>query len=410
MILPLAIEGLGAGEPATGLLRQDGRDLFPIGFYELPKSDIELKKLAEAGVNLVHCRNRADLDRVHAAGIQGWISLPLHTTAEGREALRSAARAVADHPALAVWEGPDEVVWNFTAFSGLYRNGTYESPDEWWRQTPRAIQFSEAQADKIIPALVEGCKLVAGLDRGKHPIWINEAAQSDMKFVRQYLDEIQITGCDTYPIHDTAQKPRAVGDYTERFVRIGRGKPVWMVLQGFSWQQLQPPRDRTLRYPTFAESRFMAYDALVHGAKGILYWGTEFVPQDAPFRESLLALTSELAMLQPFLTAKNVSGVGAQCLDANDRAETAGRGIRCVARQASGEWVVILVNQDNQFHMGAEVEGVDAWEGSTLKLLYGDERAVVKHGGFVTRLKPLEVKVFASSPSREHTPRTGRDF
>ena len=58
-----------------GFLINDGQRLFPLGFYELPESDEGLKAMADAGVNLVRCRNRADLDRLHALGMQGVMPL-----------------------------------------------------------------------------------------------------------------------------------------------------------------------------------------------------------------------------------------------------------------------------------------------------------------------------------------------
>ena len=61
----------------TGLLIKDGRHIFPIGFYELPKDEAGLKAMAQAGVNLLRCHNRTDLDRVGALGMTGWIPLPL---------------------------------------------------------------------------------------------------------------------------------------------------------------------------------------------------------------------------------------------------------------------------------------------------------------------------------------------
>ncbi|OHB79623.1 MAG: hypothetical protein A2Z25_03485 [Planctomycetes bacterium RBG_16_55_9] len=59
-----------------------------------------------------------------------------------------------------------------------------------------------------------------------------------------------------------------------------------------------------MAYPSFDESRFMAYDAIVHGARGILYWGSHYL-KSSEFRQSLYALTSELAALQPFLVAED---------------------------------------------------------------------------------------------------------
>lgn len=47
----------------------------------------------------------------------------------------------------------------------------------------------------------------------------------------------------------------------------------------------------------------MAYDAIVRGARGILYWGSHAVEKDSPFYGELLALVSELRDLQSVLAA-----------------------------------------------------------------------------------------------------------
>ena len=340
--------------------------------------------------------------------MSGWVSLPLQVGND--DTLRKAGEAVREHPALAVWEGPDEVVWNFTAYSGLYRSGVYKQPDEWWQQTPLAVEHSEAEAGKILPKLRDGCQLVRRLDRGRHPIWINEAAESDLKFIRQYLDDIDITGCDIYPIHANRRRPEKVGDFTERYQHVGRGKPVWMVLQGFSWHELTPPKDEYLVYPSFAETRLMAYSAIAHGAKGILYWGTEVVPKESSFRQSLLALVSELNELQSFLTAPEEPGVRVSWTDSRDGTPEGSHGVRVIARHANQGWLVALVNEDDHAHMGLEVIGLKKLEGQTLELLYGSEKAAVERGGFVTRIKPQEVKVFATSRKWETSRRAGRNF
>ncbi|MBI3852802.1 MAG: hypothetical protein HY298_21315 [Verrucomicrobia bacterium] len=375
----------------------------------MPKSDADLRTMADAGFNLVHCGNMADLERAQAAGMFGWISLPLQSGADN-DALRKAVHAVKDHPALAVWEGPDEVVWNFTAYSGLYRSGVYKKPDEWWQQTPLAVQHAEAEARRILPKLREGCQLVRRIDQRKLPIWINEAAESDLKFIREYIDDLDITGCDIYPIHENRRVPETVGDFTERYQRVARGKPVWMVLQAFSWHELTPPKDEHLVYPSFVESRLMAYSAIAHGANGILYWGSEVVPKESPFRPSLLALVNELNALQPFLTAKDEAGVRVELTESKGRAPEGSRGVKWIARYANREWLIALVNEDDRSQFGVEVVGLKKLNGRKLELLYGSETASVEHGGFVTRLKPHEVKVFATSRKWESACREGRDF
>lgn len=391
-----------------GFLPKDGRLLFPIGCYELPKEDAELKKMAQSGINIVCCHNKNDLDRAASVGLLGWIPVPMQ--AGSSESLREKIESLTTHPALAIWEGPDEIVHNFTAWSGLYRTkGIYKSPDEWRKQTPRAIEYSEEQARQIIPKLRDSIELIRALDRKNRQIWINEAAQSDLKFVRQYIDYIDITGCDIYPVREGSRDVAILGDATDRWMQVGRNqKPVWMVLQAFSWSELGDYYGhKTVVYPSFAESRFMAYDVIVHGARGILYWGSHYL-KSSEFRQSLYALTSELEALQPFLVAPEDQHAQVSLIEMNrDLSE---RGVKMSVRNADGEWIIILVNEDDRTYMGVEVTGIGALDGRDLELLYGVEKVTVEKGELITRLKPFEVKVFATSRRWKTILRAGRDF
>ena len=400
--------GRDADSASSGFVRKEGTTVFPIGIYEFPKEAGELKAMADAGINLIRCHNVSQLDQAAGAGLLGWVPISMQTGVT--EALRAKIETLVDHPALAVWEGPDEIVHLFTAWSGLYRKkGVYKTPDAWKRQTPEAIAYSEEQAKQIIPKIREAIRLIRELDRAKRPIWINEAAESDLKFVRQYVDVVDVIGCDIYPVRDKKRNVPVVGDATERWKKVGRHqKPVWMVLQAFSWHELGAYYGHTVAaYPSFAESRFMAYDVIVHGARGILYWGSHYLKSDA-FRRSLYALTRELSALQPFLVAPAYAGARVSVVEL-DR-ETAERGVVMSVRRVGDEWLVILVNEDDRPHLGVEVVGLDALDGRALELLYGDENARVEAGEFVTRLRPLEVKVFSTSRRWEAKDVSGRDY
>jgi|GEM_PF-680854 len=392
----------------AGFLIKDVNPLFPIGCYELPTDDVELERMARAGMNLVRCRNRSDLDRVAGVGMFGWIVIPMQQG--DSDAVREKIESVSSHPALAVWEGPDEVVHNFTAFSGLYRTKKiYKSRDAWRKQSPEAVAYSEEQGQQIIPKLREAIALIRTLGKDERQIWINEAAQSDLKFVRQYIDHIDITGCDIYPVKAGSRDVAVIGDATERWKKVGRNaKPVWMVLQAFSWSELgEYYGHKTVAYPSFADSRFMAYDAIVHGARGILYWGSHYL-KSAEFRQSLYALTSELAALQPFLVASEYPQAHLALVELYR--DLSARGVRLSARRAGREWAIILVNEDDRAYLGVEVTGLHELNGRTLELLYGSEKATVKRGELTTRIKPLEIKVFATSRQWETKQRKGRDF
>jgi hypothetical protein len=66
--------------------------------------------------------------------------------------------------------------------------------------------------------------------------------------------------------HDITQ----MRDYI-RALRAGHGdKPVLLVLQAWAWD---PLKDGEKGYPTVRESRFMAYQAVIHGVSGLHYYG-----------------------------------------------------------------------------------------------------------------------------------------
>ncbi|MBD3181513.1 hypothetical protein GF312_04420 [Candidatus Poribacteria bacterium] len=393
-----------------GFLYVNGQRIFPIGFYELPQEEDELVRMAESGINLIRCGKREDLDRLGALGVLGWVPLPLHQGVT--DSLQERIEYLLDHPALAVWEGPDEVVWNFTAWSHLWRKdklGIFENQGEWWMQTPVAINYSEERAKEIIPNIKQAIQYIRSVDEYNRQFWINEARDSDLKFVRQYMDYIDITGCDDYPITENEKDAARVGDSTNRWRLMGKNRPVWMVLQGFSWSDLEP--ERGVAYPSFRESRLMAYDCIAYGARGILYWGSSYLqsPGSDEFRSSLYALTSELSALQPFLTSPDESYVKVNVIEGRRGTETQ-KGVKIISRRIGREWLIILINEDNIIQMGVEVTGLGALNNVNFVLLYGDEIATVSGGGFVTRMMPHEVKIFATSQRWETNWMDGRAF
>lgn len=387
-------------------LERDGQPLFPIGFYELPEDDAGLQAMADAGVNLIRVHSREALDRLEAMQMFGVYSLPLHQGATDK--LRAIIEESANHPALAVWEGPDEVVWNFTSYSGLYRTqGIHLSDDAWEAQSPEAVAYAKEQAAVIIPNMRAAAALIDELDPRHRPLWINEAQDSDVFYVRQYLDFVDITGCDLYPIKADDRRVWRMAGATERWNAIGRRKPVWMVLQAFSWNELGDYYDiKEVAYPTFAESHFMAWDVIVHGASGILYWGSHALKSDA-FRQSIYAVTSELAALQPFLVVPDVAA-NIQVIDLpEDQGE---RGVHGIVRRVGVDALVALVNEDEVRHLGVVVEGISDLDGRDMHLLYGEESVPVSHGELIVRMQPLEVKVYCTSRTFESARREGRDF
>ncbi len=406
-----------AGEAPRFVFNDEQGGRFPIGYYTLPPRDEALKELAASGINLVRCRDKADLDRCKEAGLFGWVSLPVD--AGPTDALKKRVLELRDHPALAVWEGPDEIVWNFTAYSGLAETANI-TRDDWTFQRPNAVAFARKEAARILPRMNEAIQFVRDNDPKHRPFWINEAADSDAFYVRQYMDRIDATGCDLYPVKSWPTDLSTIGKITDRWRLVGRDKPVWMVLQAFSWHKGRPWKYPDPAYPTFEQTRFMAWDAIVHGARGIFYWGSEFV-DDSRFPQSIFAMTAELSALEPFLVGLAYEGPGTfesgiarptvRLLDADLEGKTR-NGVRMTIRQHKDDWLIALVNEDNIPHHGVEVRGLEALdlEGRGFVLLHGDEPVKIDNGELMTRLQPYQAKVFATSRKWESPRRAGRDY
>jgi hypothetical protein len=66
-----------------------------------------------------------------------------------------------------------------------------------------------------------------------------------------------------------------VGDVTRKLAAAAGAKPVWMTLQ-IAWSGILPSKQHpgiVPRFPTFEEERFMAYQAIADGARGLAFFG-----------------------------------------------------------------------------------------------------------------------------------------
>jgi hypothetical protein len=240
---------------------------------------------------------------------------------------------------------------------------------------------------------------------------------------------MDIIGCDTYPIRADRRPVAAMGAATEHWRRVGRGKPVWMVLQAFSWSDSSGYHgDTPEAYPTFAESRFMAYDVIARKGSGVFYFGSDILKSE-PCRQAIYAVTAEIAALQAFLTAPEVPArvalvelpeesvvpldAPATSADAwypGSVARLPEGSVHATVRKVGDDWLIVIVNEDDAPHMGVVLSGLEALNGRALDLLYTPDTATISHGELMTRMRPHEVKVFATGRRWESPRRKGRDF
>jgi hypothetical protein len=72
--------------------------------------------------------------------------------------------------------------------------------------------------------------------------------------------------------------------------------------------------------------------------------------------------------------------------------------------------MITVVNEADTTQSAAVISGLDHLNGQKLVELYGDDEVQVKDGKLFTRLRPLQVKVFATSRKWETSNKKGRDY
>jgi len=272
-------------DPASGALVEGGRKLFPICLSNGPPRDGKapsgregLAEIAAAGVNMIRSGNaiwgaettpglialeRQVLASAAAHGLLGWVwlgdltDLPPRpkpgTPSERERRLAQVVNGLAGEAGLGVWKGVDEP-----------------------RNPARGEQW-------IRPAgLVRGYERLKQLD-ARHPLVIIQAPGSTAAQLTPYRPAFDVTGLDIYPVayppglHGGAANKTVtvVGDWADVIAKAAGAKPFWMTLQ-IAWSGIVRSQRRpavVARFPTLQQERFMALQAIVHGARGLVFFG-----------------------------------------------------------------------------------------------------------------------------------------
>jgi len=389
---------LGCGNPAKnnaaknpmfdsdGMLKISGRRTFVIGSYHLPKSDHPFRELAETGFNLVHASaDSVQLTGAEKAGLMAWISLgriDLANSEKSRSRIRKIVEAFRKSPALLYWETVDEPAWT------------------WKKAVPRVS----------VESLIETYRFVKSLDPG-HLLYMNHAPANLISTLQRYNPATDIVACDIYPVippgirEQYALNPDGrqgdllnceisqVGEYTRKMRRVaGPHRPVFMVLQGFAWEMLRKPADRDpkmILFPTRRQARFMAYDAIINGATGILYWGTAYTPQPSPFWNDLKVVVRELADFQTVLSAPSEHLTIQK--EYREMGHSLDRGVEILAKKVESSTYLITANADKN-PVKVTLKGLQAFR--SVKVLRENREMSIRHGTFTETYKPFDVHIY----------------
>ena len=296
----------------------EGKPWFPIGVCSMPVTDPVAERLVQSGFNLILTgeftqeptgKVQEVLNRARDLGLRviewnnGYVYGKISSD-ERRRLFETSAQHVMKHPSFLGW-ACDEALWNGVALSEV-------------RDAYLAARFWE-------PTLV---------------FWQNQAPRNAIEDLARYTRWCDVTGMDIYPVEgaDHSDLPNktlsVVGDEVEKQHQTVSGrKPVWAILQGFGWGAWENGEKLHKRAPSWEETRFMAYDAIVHGATGIIYWGASYEKQQAPIWDHLRRMARELADLTPVLVSPERVQVKAEAP------------VTAIARRVQGKVWVIAVNE-----------------------------------------------------------------
>jgi hypothetical protein len=337
----------------TGLLVVNGQKVFPLGLSDPPPLGTEAPgghdawaEIASAGANLIRsgrndwnlqqidqqiAQEQARMDAAAAHQLHTWPRLaeagnlppPASSPSVNEQLLVKIVNGLKGHLALGAWKGVDEPA-----------NPNRPSP---------------------VPAagLVRAYKRLKQLD-GDHPLVITQAPLGPVGDLARYRPALDITGADIYPVgyppgahSDLPNKDiSVVGDMTKKMVEAAGRKPVWMTLQ-IAWSGILPRQqhpDLVPRFPTLQEERFMIYQAIINGARGLTFFGGHLTavmrPRDAQagwnwtfWQLVLRPLLIELASpsVHPALIAPPVAGVRASAADVELTARQDGQFLYVIA-------------------------------------------------------------------------------
>jgi len=370
---PKSVSGLSFDD--DGMLIKDGKRTFIVGSYYLPKSDDPYKNMAELGYNLIRVEaKQSELDQAQANGLAVWISIGSIDPAnfdKGSQAYRQRIRAHKDHPALLFWEMEDEPAWR-------------------WNSAESRVKPED---------LIKSYRVIKAED-AKHLVYMNHAPTNLVSTLQKYNPANDIVACDIYPViprgirltyalfPDGMQGDllntyiSQVGEYTDKMRAVaGKGKPVFMVLQGFAWEMLREAKDREERmvqYPNYHETRFMAYNAIIHGANGIIYWGTYYTPQPSPFWTNLAAVTKELGSMQEVLAARAIDLPLTK--EYHELGHSTDAGVEILAKSVGGTTYLLTANADKN-PVQVSLHGL---RGFTSATVLSEGRQVKLQGGALT--------------------------
>lgn len=229
------------------------------------------------------------------------------------------------------------------------------------RAMPNFFAFldDESEMREVCPVAMKKAYKEVFLNAPEFLVWQNQAprmtGKSGLKYgnfdnVKRFTAACDVTGVDIYPVpegnfHSELDNKTlsCVGDFTDLSLKTGYGKkPVWMVLQGCGWGEMSGGtlNERQPR-PDYLQARFMVYNAITHGARGIaMFGGSGMGDVYSPFFAMMADVMKELKIVSSFIAEGSEVKLDTAALPEFVRLQA--------WKKASGEMVAVIVNESKQ--------------------------------------------------------------
>jgi hypothetical protein len=397
---PVARAGSVVTVNADNVLVLNGRKVFTIGFSPgppnygvTPTGGDALQELRDAGGLLfritqssnwdtnVIATQQAALDWAAQHDMYGWVNLrelsefPASDT-NTPASLRNLVDTFRNHPALGLWKNFDEAWWGGISEADLQRG--YE-----------VIKQEDAN----------------------HPVVQTHAPRGTVSDLQPYNAAADVLAVDIYPVvaSGSASNPpitntqvSQVGDWTKELSQVANGQKQFWLIEQIAFSGTTPP-SHTLVYPTFLQSRYMAYQAIINGARGLLFFGGNIAAtlnsQDAPLGWNW---TFWNTVLKPVVQELGDHGLLSNALVTTNSAlpitmsGTTAPDIEFIVREVP-PYVYILASKREGATINVTFSGLPSWA-ATGEVLYEFPRTVsAQNGQFTDSFAPLQVHVYRFS-------------
>lgn len=194
-----------------------------------------------------------------------------------------------------------------------------------WETTDECLGASSSVHDN----LVFGKNYLKTLD-AVHPVWSNQTGYENLwgsgwriggfrswKDIADTASQPGVFSEDYYPITNQTFPNVLLGNPARNLDFLWQiadadgtspynpTSPIFMVFQGQAIGECS--YSTTYRRPSFQETRAMAYTSIIHGARGVIWWGTYDIEPNSDLWKSIKRVASELRYLQDVLTCDDAA-------------------------------------------------------------------------------------------------------